>query len=125
MSAQGIVWAPGPERITAKVALLGARFAAEVTMAAQLTALEGERYAKQRAPWANITGNARAGLRGTSSVQGMSGEIRLEHGVDYGIWLELAHGRQWGILPHALDHAASFLDGRLDGMLARAARGGI
>lgn len=123
MSTSGVIWTASPALLSAKVARLGAAFTGAVDTLARATALEAERYAKEGAPWQNITGLARASLAGTSSVSGASGEVVLAHGVDYGIWLELANGRAFGILPEALDHAVGYLDTGLNGLLDNVARG--
>lgn len=122
-ATSGIVWSAPPQRITARVAALGVAFAGAVDQLARLTALEGERYAKAQAPWANRTGAARATLSGASTVSAMSGEVTISHGVDYGIWLEVAHGRAYGVLPATVDHMVGVLDQGLDGLLGRVTRG--
>ncbi len=58
--------------------------------------LEG--YAKIHAPWTDRTGHARQGLHGGVEQEGDRLVLYLSHGVEYGIWLELAHGGNYAIV---------------------------
>lgn len=63
-----------------------------------------ETYAKQNAPWTDQTGNARQGLHGF--VEDLSDTVTalyLAHGVDYGIFLELAHQGRYAIIMPTLE----------------------
>ena len=62
----------------------------------QRALLEG--YAKEHRPWTDRTGDARKRL--TSYVTDIPNgyRINLAHGVDYGIWLELAMEKRFAIL---------------------------
>lgn len=65
---------------------------------------EIEAYMKANASWTDRTGNARQSL--TVEVEDAAGdmvEIILAHGVEYGIWLELAHGGAYQIIAPTLD----------------------
>lgn len=64
-------------------------------------------YAKKNAPWADRTANARNGLH--SVVVGGENEVKsiVSHGVDYGIWLEIAHGGQYSIIPASVEYGFS------------------
>lgn len=78
--------------------------AGEQVLSAMETAAERvEYYAKQNAPWGDITGDARSGL--TASVFEEGGDIVLElaHSVDYGIWLELKNDGQYAIIMPTLE----------------------
>ena len=57
-----------------------------------------ENYAKQNRPWTDRTGQARQRLTGW--VEMLSDKIRIHigHGVDYGIYLELANQRRFAVL---------------------------
>ncbi len=58
-----------------------------------------EAYAKQNASWEDQTGNARQTLH--SFVKELSKdtvELYLAHGVDYGIYLEVAHAGKYAII---------------------------
>jgi len=62
-----------------------------------------EGYAKSYAPWTDRTGHARQGLQGGVDVRGDQQVLYLSHGVDYGIWLELAHGGNYAIVRPTVD----------------------
>lgn len=58
-----------------------------------------ETYAKKNRPWTDRTSDARKRLQGTSElVGGNRARIVLAHGVDYGVWLELAHEKRYAIV---------------------------
>lgn len=57
-----------------------------------------EREMKEKAPWTDRTGNARAGLYGTAALEGQEVVIRLGHTVSYGVYLELAHDGRYAIV---------------------------
>jgi hypothetical protein len=58
-----------------------------------------EQYAKDNAPWQDQTGAARSGLTGgfVNSGKG-SFTLSIAHGVDYGIYLEMANSGRYAIL---------------------------
>lgn len=62
-----------------------------------------EAYAKANARWQNRTGDARRRLKGDVLSHGDLYRIRLAHGVDYGIWLELANERRYAIIEESID----------------------
>lgn len=72
---------------------------------AQRYAPEIEAWMKANAPWTDRTGNARQTL--WSDVFDLTNSavvIVMSHGVDYDMFLELAHGGRYAILGPALDH---------------------
>ncbi len=64
---------------------------------------EMEQYAKDNARWTDRTGDARERLHATVEETGPIGTIVLAHGVDYGIWLEIANGGRYSIIPETID----------------------
>lgn len=62
-----------------------------------------EQYAKANAPWTDRTGDARERLHATVEETGPIGTIVLSHGVEYGIWLEIANGGRYSIIPQTID----------------------
>jgi hypothetical protein len=58
--------------------------------------LEG--YMKANANWVDRTAMARQTLRGTSSKLPQGYRITLSHGVNYGVWLELAKEKKYAII---------------------------
>src|SRR5688500_10891929 len=65
----------------------------------QEQAAEAEAWMKANAPWQDRTGAARAGL--TATVEGNA--VTLAHGVDYGLWLEIANQGRFAIIAPAID----------------------
>lgn len=57
-----------------------------------------ESYAKENRPWTDRTGHARQRLTGYVTTIPKGYRINLAHGVDYGIWLELAMEKRYAIL---------------------------
>lgn len=58
-----------------------------------------ETYAKEHAPWGDVTGNARASLH--SFIEDLSDDtvrLYLSHGVEYGIWLEVKWQGKYAII---------------------------
>lgn len=61
-------------------------------------------YARANKPWTNRTYSARNGLEYKAEwVSDTLYDISVFHTVDYGIWLELAHGEKYAILQEARD----------------------
>lgn len=118
MSA-AIVWSVSPQVISGRIGVLARAFPQAVDQACAASAMHGEGYAKVNAPWTNQTGAARAGLMGESGVKGGSGAITISHGVDYGIWLEIANQGRYRIIPQTLQSTVADLQGRLSGLLGR------
>ena len=64
--------------------------------------------AKENRKWTDRTGRARESLNSTVSVTSSGYRIYLAHGVDYGIWLELAHGKRFAIIPQTIEYVGTF-----------------
>ena len=62
-----------------------------------------ENWAKENAPWTDRTGDARERLHATVEETGPIGTIVLAHGVDYGLWLEIANGGRFSAIAPAID----------------------
>lgn len=76
-------------------------------------------YAQQHAPWTDRTTMARQRLKGTASRIEDGYEIELAHGVDYGIWLELAHDKKYAIVKPTVELKAPEIVEALKTLLAR------
>lgn len=65
-----------------------------------------ESYARDNAPWADRTGDARRGL--TAEVIGSNGDIvmTLFHTVEYGLWLEVIQNGRFAIIMRTLESQA-------------------
>lgn len=80
--------------------LIGAQDKADlaIQMYAEQGALQLQNYARDKAPWTDRTGHARQRLTGTVTSMTSGYKITLAQGVDYGIWLELAHEKRFAII---------------------------
>jgi hypothetical protein len=75
------------------------RVAVRAVAAYMAQKMQGEMH--DNAPWEDRTGNARSGL--FCAVEEASGDlvrIYLSHGhtIEYGQWLELAHGKRYAVI---------------------------
>lgn len=64
--------------------------------------------AKENRKWTDRTGHARARLNSSVATISSGYRIYLAHGVDYGIWLELAHGKRFAIIPQTIEYVGTF-----------------
>jgi hypothetical protein len=65
---------------------------------------EMQAWAKANAIWQDQSGDARALFRAyAKDSPGVLAEIVLTHGVDYGLWLEIAHAGKYAIIPKTID----------------------
>lgn len=94
------VWPDGAERYARRIR-------AAVFRLMQRYAPEMEAWMKANAPWTDRTGNARQSLEAEAQELGNQAlRVLMQHGVEYGIFLELAHGGNWAIIGPALDEFA-------------------
>lgn len=69
---------------------------------AETGGLKMQSYAQQNAKWTDRSGAARQRLKSGVERRESGYWIRLSYGVDYGIWLELAHEKKYAILPDTI-----------------------
>lgn len=74
------------------------RALAAIGMYAETEAKVLEGYTKENRPWTDRTGDARKRLTGYVTNIPNGYRINIAHGVDYGIWLELAMEKRFAIL---------------------------
>lgn len=74
-----------------------------IKMFAQEGSKKFENYAKKNRRWTDRTGHARQRLVGYVEVLKDVVRINIAHGVDYGIYLEMAHERRYAILKETVD----------------------
>lgn len=84
------------------------RAEAAIRMYAEVSAQKLQTEAKNNAPWTDRTGRARAGLHSYVSAVSNGYKIALAHGVNYGIWLELAHEKRFSIIPKTINYVGLF-----------------
>lgn len=75
---------------------------AAVRMYAETAAIKLQNYARDKAPWTDRTGQARQRLNASVSKMPHGYKIALAQGVDYGIFLELAHEKRYAIIQPTL-----------------------
>lgn len=99
---------------------LAQKMVSAVYMYAGTQAVKLEAQMKRERPWTDRTGMAKATLRSVVSRPSQTMvRITLAHGVDYGIWLELAHEKNWAIVGPTIDkEAPNVLEG-LQGLLEK------
>lgn len=101
-SMTGIRWIRPPEALAKAIEQYGDKVLVAVQAVAGRIATQMEGDARNSAPWTDRTGNARSGLFGTAERDAARKlvVIYLSHGpdIDYGVWLELAHGGNFQII---------------------------
>lgn len=91
-------------RLKANVAKLGPQINKYITLTTDFGGQEGTKQMKLKAPWTDRTSAARNGLHSNVSHTGSGpvgfGQhtITFAHGVDYGIWLEVANSGKYQII---------------------------
>lgn len=80
---------------------------AAIRMYAETGSKKLEGYAKENRKWTDRTGHARQRLTGSVATISQGYRIYLAHGVDYGIWLELAHEKKFSIIPEAIEQVGT------------------
>ncbi|MCY6372463.1 hypothetical protein [Clostridium ganghwense] len=79
------------------------RLKAALALDAQNIAMEMEKWAKENAPWEDRTAHARLFLKATVKWKHTNElMITISHGVDYGVYLELANEGKYAILEKAI-----------------------
>jgi len=76
---------------------------------AETSAKKLESNAKANRPWTDRTGHAKQRLHGDmKEIPGTGFQLSLAHGVDYGIWLELAHEKRFAIIDKTIEYVGTF-----------------
>lgn len=81
---------------------------AAVRMLAEQGAQKLQDSARENRKWTDRTGQARQRLHGYVGKIPEGYRISLAHGVDYGIWLELAHEKRFAIIPQTIEYVGTF-----------------
>jgi hypothetical protein len=79
-----------------------------IRMLAEQGALQLQNSARENRKWTDRTGHARQRLTGYVGKIPEGYRITLAHGVDYGIWLELAHEKRFSIIPRTIEYVGTF-----------------
>ena len=88
-----------------------------VKMFAETNAKVMESDAKIQAKWTDRTGDARKRLRGYVEEMPTGYRIVLAHGVDYGLWLELAHEKRFAIVEPIVRLTSPYIMQEFQGLL--------
>ena len=117
-------------QLQANVAELTPKINKTLTLTTDFAAGRGMDVMKRKAPWTDRTGNARTGLVAVAEHSGaatMTGgatgfsqhKITMAHGVDYGIWLEVANLGKFQIIMPVLVATAQELMKALQDMFSK------
>lgn len=94
--------------LESKLESLGERADAAVRVFAENGATKLRSNAQSNAKWTDRSGDARRRLNAYVSAMENGYRITLAHGVDYGIWLELAHEKRFAIIPQTIEYVGTF-----------------
>ena len=108
-----------PSDMLQKIAEASTKTEAAIHMYAENGALKLQNYAKEHRPWTDRTGHARQRLSGSTRRVQNGYEIILAHGVDYGIWLELAHEKKYAIIQPTIKAKSSEILSGFEKLLER------
>jgi len=96
------------------------KLGAVILMYASTKASELEAKMKINRPWTDRTGMAKALLRAKVSQPSPTiVRITLAHGVSYGIWLELAHGKNYAIIAPTIREEGPRVISDLDNLMSK------
>lgn len=85
--------------LNANMNKMATKLGAVILMYASTKAVQIESRMKMNRPWTDRTGMAKATLSArVSQPDTNTVRITLAYGVSYGIWLELAHGKNYAIV---------------------------
>ena len=111
------VWVTPPERMAKAIQEYGQRAVQATLAVAQYFAQQCQDEMRQNAAWEDRTGNARSGLFSLAEMAASDViTIYLSHGntVDYGLWLEVAHGGRYAVIMPTLEKKVPELKQMLD-----------
>lgn len=125
--AQGLQFNWTKNDIDQNLKKLIARADMAVLMLADTKAKELDWYMRNKAPWTDRTGLARKKLSAVASTIAQHTIcITLAHGVNYGIWLELAHEKNYAIVGPTINLKSGEVFASFDSLLNQiAAKVGI
>jgi hypothetical protein len=104
-------------RLRDNVKAVGPAYGQHLDAAMTEAAAQGEARMKERAPWHDNTGAARAALTAVPELDGDQKKIEFAHGVSYGIYLETKHHGKDQIIMPTVKAVGEDLMARLEGSL--------
>ena len=97
---------------------MSVKLGALILMYASTKASKLQAQMKMERPWTDRTGMAKATLRSVvSQPKEDLVRITLAHGVSYGIWLELAHQKQFAIIGPTIQKESPKIMSEMQGIL--------
>lgn len=97
---------------------MATKIGAAVLMYASTKAQKLESYMKANRPWTDRTGLAKQRLSASvSQPDSNTVRITLSHGVDYGIWLELANEGNYAIIKPTIELKSPEVISELNGIM--------
>lgn len=106
--------------LSAGIDKMGTKLGAVILMYASTKAVELEAKMKQGRPWTDRTGMAKATLNAkVSQPDKNTVRITLAHGVEYGIWLELAHEKNYAIVGPTVEQEGPRMISDLDNLMSK------
>lgn len=88
-----------------------------VKMFAETSALGMQNDAREQARWTDRTGDARKRIKGAVFKTNKGFRIELAHGVDYGLWLELANEKKYAIVEPIVRMSSPYIMCDFEGMM--------
>lgn len=99
---------------------MGPKFGALILMYASTKAAELEAKMKQNRPWTDRSNMAKATLNAKVSSPSINViRITLAHGVDYGIWLELANEKKYAIIGPTIEQEGPRMITETNGLMSK------
>lgn len=99
---------------------MSTKLGAVILMYSATKASELQAKMKMNRPWTDRTGMAKALLNAKVSQPSPTiVRITLAHGVDYGIWLELAHGKNYAIITPTIQEEGPRIVEDLHGLMSK------
>ena len=103
-----------------KLDVFGVKFGAAVLMYASTKAAELQSKMKINRPWTDRTNMAKTLLSAKVSQPDKTKiRITLAHGVEYGIWLELAHEKNYAIIAPTINQESPRVIEDLNGLISK------
>lgn len=109
----------GFEEVGNNIEKFGEKVITGLMMEANNQAIKLESEMKINRPWIDRTGDAKKFLRAVAvnNISEKSIKLYLMQGVEYGIWLELANNRNYGIVLPTLETRSQNVLDRLKGIV--------
>lgn len=84
------------------------KFDVAIRLFANTAASKLEDSAKENRPWTDRTSSARLRMKGKAFKVNNGYKLELAHGVNYGVWLELANEGKYAIIDKTIRYVGAF-----------------